>query len=138
MRKAVGAVRLARAAARTERDALPELVARLLPTVVSITTTQGSGPANQRSAPEGSPFREYFKEYFNKRRNRQRGSSVGSGFIVSADGYVVTNHHVINRATAVRVILDGGRQLDARVVGRDSRADLAVLKVEPKSPLPFV
>ena len=126
------------ATARTERDALPELVARLLPTVVSITTTQGSGPANQRSAPEGSPFREYFKEYFNKRRNRQRGSSVGSGFIVSADGYVVTNHHVINRATAVRVILDGGRQLDARVVGRDSRADLAVLKVEPKSPLPFV
>lgn len=126
------------AAAKTERHSLPDLVARLLPTVVSITTVQGSGPAEVGKAPEGSPFQEYFKEYFNKRRNRQRGSSVGSGFIISADGYVVTNHHVINRATKVRVILDGGRQLDARVVGRDSRADLAVLKIESKSPLPAV
>ena len=117
---------------------LPDLVARLLPSVVSITTTQGGNPAAGRPAPEGSPFEEYFREYFNKRRNRQRGSNVGSGFIVSADGYVVTNNHVISRATVVHVVLDGGRQLEARVVGRDPRADLAVLKVEPKAPLPFV
>ena len=117
---------------------LPDLVARLLPSVVSITTTQGEKPAAGQQAPEGSPFEEYFREYFNKRRNRQRGSAVGSGFIVSADGYVVTNNHVISRATVVRVVLDGGRQLAARVVGRDPRADLAVLKVEPKAPLPFV
>ena len=120
------------------RASLPDLVARLLPTVVSITTTQSSGPVTAEEAPKGSPFEEYFKEYFDKRRNRQRGSAMGSGFIISADGYVVTNHHVINRATAVHVILDNGRQLDARIVGRDSRADLAVLKVVPKTPLPFV
>ncbi len=117
---------------------LPDLVARLLPSVVSITTTQGGTATAGQKAPEGSPFEEYFREYFNKRRNRQRGSTVGSGFIISADGYVVTNHHVISKATAVRVVLNGGRQLDARVVGRDPRADLAVLKVEPKSPLPSV
>ena len=118
------------------RASLPDLVARLLPTVVSITTTQSSGPVTAEEAPKGSPFEEYFKEYFDKRRNRQRGSAMGSGFIISADGYVVTNHHVINRATAVHVILDNGRQLDARIVGRDSRADLAVLKVAPKRPCP--
>ncbi len=117
---------------------LPDLVARLLPSVVSITTTQGGQPTAGRQAPEGSPFEDYFREYFNKRRNRQRGSAVGSGFIVSADGFVVTNNHVIKRATVVRVVLDGGRQLEARIVGRDPRADLAVLKVEPKAPLPFV
>lgn len=124
--------------AAARRAALPDLVARLLPSVVSITTTQGGAPTAERQAQEGSPFEEYFRDYFNKRRNRQRGSAVGSGFIVSADGYVVTNNHVIKRATTVRVVLDGGRQLDARIVGRDPRADLAVLKVEPKAPLPFV
>ena len=120
------------------RVSLPDLVARLLPSVVSITTTQGANATAGQKAPEGSPFEEYFREYFDKRRNRQRGATVGSGFIISADGYVVTNHHVISQASAVRVVLNGGRQLDARIVGRDPRADLAVLKVEPKAPLPYV
>ena len=124
--------------ATARRVSLPDLVARLLPSVVSITTTQGAKATAGQEAPEGSPFEEYFREYFDKRRNRQRGATVGSGFIISADGYVVTNHHVISRASAVRVVLNGGRQLDARIVGRDPRADLAVLKVEPKAPLPFV
>ncbi|MCY3829850.1 MAG: Do family serine endopeptidase [Rhodospirillaceae bacterium] len=146
---ATGAVTAARAetgtspaaapgAAQVGHAALPDLVARLLPSVVSITTVQGSGPAQHGKAPEGSPFERYFKDYFEKRRSRQRGSAMGSGFIISADGYVVTNNHVIDKAAAVRVILDGGRQLDAKVVGRDPRADLAVLKIRPKSPLPHV
>ena len=126
------------AAAKAGPAPLPDLVARLLPSVVSITTTQGGEATDERTAPEGSPFEEYFRDYFDKRRNRQRGSTVGSGFIVSADGYIVTNHHVISRATAVHVILDGGRQIEARIVGRDPRADLAVLKVDPRAPLPFV
>jgi len=125
-------------AAKAKQQALPDLVARLLPSVVSITTTQATGPVAQRSAPKGSPFNEYFKDYFNKRRNQQRGSALGSGFIVSADGYVVTNNHVIARATSVRVILNSGKQLKAKIIGRDPRADLAVLKVESKKPLPFV
>ncbi len=125
-------------AAQAGQTALPDLVARLLPSVVSIATVQGSGPAQHGKAPEGSPFERYFKDYFEKRRSRQRGSAMGSGFIVSADGYVVTNNHVIDKAAAVRVILDGGRQLDAKVVGRDPRADLAVLKIRSGSPLPHV
>lgn len=125
-------------ATKAASDALPDLVARLLPSVVSITTTQSTGPVSQRQAPKGSPFNEYFKDYFEQRRNRQRGSALGSGFIITADGYVVTNNHVVSRATTVKVILNSGRQLTAKIVGRDPRADLALLKVTPKKPLPFV
>ncbi len=124
--------------AGTDPASLPNLVARLLPAVVSITTTQATGPVTNHSAPKGSPFEEYFREYFNKRRNSERGSALGSGFIITPDGYVVTNNHVIARATSVRVILNNEKQLSARIVGRDPRADLAVLKVEPEAPLPFV
>ncbi len=120
------------------RPSLPDLVARLLPAVVSITTTGSDGPAAGAEAPEGSPFEEHFREYFNRRRPPGRGAAVGSGFIVSADGFVVTNQHVVGNASMVHVVLDGGRQLDARVVGRDPRADLAVLKIGSETPLPFV
>jgi serine protease Do len=120
------------------RRRLPDLVARLLPAVVNIATTTGSGPENRAKAKPGSPFNEYFKDYFDQRRGRRRGSAVGSGFIIDPTGYVVTNNHVITKATEVKVILQDGTKLDARIVGKDPRADLALLKVNPKRPLPFV
>ncbi len=120
------------------RRQLPDLVARLLPAVVNIATTTGSGPENQPNAKPGSPFNEYFKDYFDQRRGRRRGSAVGSGFIIDPTGYVVTNNHVITNATEVKVILQDGTKLDAKIVGKDPRADLALLKVNPKRPLPFV
>ena len=122
-----------------KKEALPDLVARLLPAVVSIATTQG-GTRSKRSmkAPQGSPFNEYFREYFNQRRGKRRGAAVGSGFIIDSSGYVVTNNHVVARATEVKVILNNGRKLDAKIVGRDPRADLALLKVVSKEKLPTV
>jgi len=68
----------------------------------------------------------------------QGGRSLGSGFVIDADGYVVTNHHVIAQGRDIRVTLSDGRSFDAEVVGSDERTDLALLKVEADAPLPFV
>jgi len=69
---------------------------------------------------------------------QQKGAALGSGFIVSADGTVVTNHHVVDNATKITVKLDDGTELPAKVVGFDAKNDIAVLKVEPKAPLPVI
>lgn len=69
---------------------------------------------------------------------RQRGMAQGSGFFISADGYVVTNNHVVQKATAVEVTTDDGRTLKAKVIGTDPKSDLALLKVEEKGTYPFV
>ncbi len=122
---------------------LPDLVARLLPAVVSIAVTQGGGNNNVSGrggrVPEGSPFEKHFKEYFDRRQpNLRRGRAVGSGFIISPDGYIVTNNHVVKNASEVQVIMTDGRKLEAKVIGTDPRADLALLKVTSSKPLPFV
>ena len=64
--------------------------------------------------------------------------AVGSGFIIDPAGYIVTNNHVIERATDVRVIMQDGTRIKAKVLGRDPKADLALLKVDAKKPLPYV
>ncbi|WP_375461174.1 Do family serine endopeptidase [uncultured Enterovirga sp.] len=69
---------------------------------------------------------------------RQRGQAQGSGFFVSADGYVVTNNHVVERGKIVQVTTDDGRTLDAKVIGSDPKSDLALLKVEEAGTYPFV
>ena len=123
------------AQAQTKALDVPALVARLLPSVVSIQARHTPG-ANSRTAPRrGSPFEEYFKRYFDRNPGRRRGSAMGSGFVIDKAGYIVTNHHVIANATRVRVVFSDGRKLEAKIIGKDRRADLAVLKVEPKKPL---
>lgn len=123
-------------------EALPDLVERLLPAVVSIAVTHGGTQGNvsgRNRVPEGSPFERHFREYFDRRQpNLRRGRAVGSGFIISADGYIVTNHHVIKNASQVQIVMTDGRKLDAKVIGSDPRADLALLKVESSKPLPHV
>ena len=93
--------------------------------------------------PPGSPFEELFKEFFDKKggeEQKRRGTSLGSGFIIDGDGYIVTNNHVIQGAEDITVILRDDTQLKAKLIGSDSRVDLALLKVEPpnKKPLPAV
>ena len=93
--------------------------------------------------PPGSPFEELFKEFFDRRggdQQQRRGTSLGSGFIVDGDGYIITNNHVIQGAEDITVILRDDTQLKAKLIGSDSRVDVAVLKVEPpnKKPLPAV
>src|SRR3546814_16804300 len=89
--------------------------------------------------PPGSPFEEFFKDFFERQQRAGGGkgpprqiSSLGSGFIVDARGYVVNNNHVIADADHNRVLLHDNTELEAQVVGRALEVDVDVLKVEPK------
>jgi serine protease Do len=134
------------AIARDAPESFADLVDKLLPTVVNITTTQNvpqQGPRlrDMPQLPPGSPFEELFKEFFDKKggdQQNRRGTSLGSGFIIDGEGYIVTNNHVIQGAEDITVILRDDTQLKAKLVGSDSRVDVAVLKVDPpnKKPLP--
>ena len=132
--------------ARDAPQSFADLVDRLMPTVVNITTTQnvpqqGSRLRDMPQLPPGSPFEELFKEFFDRRggdEQKRRGTSLGSGFIIDGEGYIITNNHVIQGAEDITVILRDDTQLKAKLVGTDARADVALLKVEPpnKKPLP--
>ncbi|MCK9912151.1 trypsin-like peptidase domain-containing protein, partial [Microbacteriaceae bacterium K1510] len=73
----------------------------------------------------------------NQGQQRPR-QAAGSGFVVSPDGYIVTNNHVVDGATKVKVSFDDQEEIDAKIVGTDPRTDLALLKIEPKKPLTVV
>lgn len=97
--------------------------------------------------PDNHPFRKFFDQFgdqFGQRRNNdepprpRRFQAAGSGFIISADGYVVTNNHVVERAENVTVVLDDGEEHTAEIVGTDARTDLALLKIVDAHDLPFV
>jgi len=109
--------------------------------VVNISTTQrieGRAGPELPQLPRGSPFEEFFKEFFERSQPPQggrRATSLGSGFIIDPDGYVVTNNHVIQEADEITVITHDDRRFAAKLVGRDPKTDLAVLKVEAGSPL---
>ncbi len=131
--------------ARGAPESFADLAAELSPSVVNITTTtvvaQPSGP--RPIVPEGSPLEDFFRDFMERQqdpeRNRQRrGSALGSGFVISGDGYVVTNNHVIESADEILIEFFDGKELPATVVGTDPRTDIALLKVEPNDPLPFV
>lgn len=121
-----------------------DLAAPLMDAVVNISTSQsvkseGKGPTPPK-IPEGSPFQEFFKDYFDNQKPERGGkvSSLGSGFVIDPAGYVVTNNHVIEGADDIEVIFPNGNKLKAKLVGTDTKTDLSVLKVEPKTPLKAV
>ena len=134
----------ATANAKSAPESFADLAEKLLPSVVNISTTQtveaGKGP-EMPQLPPGSPFEDFFKEFFDKNGQKQRSrraTSLGSGFIISEDGYVVTNNHVIQGADEITVILSDDTRLKAVLIGRDSKTDLAVLKVKSDVPLKAV
>ena len=104
------------------------------PAVVNISTTQRVDSDGVPRLPpefEGTPFEDFFRRFFGDAPRRQyETQSLGSGFIISADGYVVTNAHVIKDATEIVVQLTDRRQLEAELVGKDPTIDIALLKVE--------
>src|SRR5215467_1014199 len=120
----------ARADVARRRSPVVDVVQAVGPAVVFIGTEQ---VVDRRM--RGSPLEDFF--FGEGRRERQRTvQSLGSGVIIDSGGTIVTNDHVIRGASAVHVMLADGRQLDAEVVGADAQNDLAVLRVQSKTPLP--
>ena len=134
------------AAARGAPNSFADLAEKLSPAVVNITTSTvvaGREVLPMPRAPRGSPLQELFPDLFcpegQGNKNRRRASALGSGFIISADGYVVTNNHVIDGADEIQVELyEGGALLDAKLIGTDDKTDIALLKVDAERPLPFL
>ena len=131
--------------AREAPESFAELAERLLPAVVNISTTQTVKNAERMPEmpqfPPGSPFEEFFKEFFDRQRPDmppRRATSLGSGFIIDAGGYVVTNNHVIADADEITVILHDDTALKAEIVGRDTKTDLALLKIATPTKLTAV
>ncbi|MDP3428497.1 MAG: trypsin-like peptidase domain-containing protein, partial [Humidesulfovibrio sp.] len=117
--------------------------------VVNISTTKnvaGGSPQMKeffKNAPKNSPFRDFFDQferYFNQQEATPRKlSSLGSGFIISSDGYIVTNNHVVAEADEIKVkLLSRDKPYDAKVIGRDPETDLALLKIEAGGGLPVL
>jgi len=134
---------------------IADLVEKVKPAVVAVKvdvkqtadTRDGEGaPSGMPDFPKGSPMERFFKQFgdqFGQQQIRPRGpqqhaQAQGSGFIISPDGYIVTNNHVVDNAVKVQVTLDDGRTLDAKVIGKDAKTDVALLKAEGGGVLPFV
>jgi serine protease Do len=134
------ALGVAPAAARPAPDSFADLAAKLLPTVVNIATSQtlkAPPRAQMPNVPPGSPLEDLFKNFLGPDGEKPRHvTSLGSGFIIDPAGFIVTNNHVIDNSDQVTVTLYDGSSLQAKIVGRDTKTDLALLKVVPKKPLP--
>jgi serine protease Do len=137
----------ASAEAREGPASFADLAQKLLPAVVNISTTQTlngkddvpNGLPPDLQFPPGSPFEQFFKDFMEKQKNLpHKAQALGSGFIIDPQGYIVTNNHVIEGADDITVILQDDTNLTATLVGRDKKTDLALLKVNPKKPLPAV
>ncbi len=137
------------ASARNAPDSFADLAEKLSPAVVNISTSQNV----ERKKTDGDiPWDEFFPDQFQNRRGqgnqggeggegakpRQSQTSLGSGFIIDKSGYVVTNNHVIEDADQISVILEDDTVLEAKLIGRDEKVDIALLKVEAKKDLPTV
>ena len=155
-KQALGAVgagvvlfQLAASAAAQSRN-LPdftELVAKHRTSVVNISTTQKSSISSRPQLPRGfeipdlpkdSPFNEFFRRFFGEGEIEEFDSqSLGSGFIISSDGYIISNNHVVKNADEVIVRLSDRREFKAEVIGTDERSDIALLKIDAEN-LPTV
>ena len=138
----------ANATASAQLPDFTQVVQATSPAVVNISTTQKPKPKVGNNVPrggripgipEGTPFDELFRRFFDQGPNSEpdEGRSLGSGFIISKDGYILTNNHVVDGADEIIVRLSDRRELLAEVVGSDKRSDVALLKVKAND-LPVV
>lgn len=124
-----------------------DLVEKLSPAVVNISTSQhvkaaqgyfGMPFEGMPNTPEFEPFRQFFDQFSQMQPQERDVVSLGSGFIMDAEGYVITNNHVVAEADEVTVTLSDNRQFTAKVIGGDVKTDLALLKITDDKPFPFV
>ena len=131
-----------------------DLIAKVKPAVISVRVKieQGAGTTGSSSGGQAvpfgqnSPFEKFFRQFGmpdmpnlpNMPRGRQMITGQGSGFFISADGYAVTNFHVVDHAKTVQIQTDDGKTFTAKVVGADQKTDLALIKVDAGKSFPFV
>ena len=128
-----------------------DLVAKVKPAVISVrvkldeeSNANASGPEAENLPPslQGTPFEKFFRQFGDgmqggKLQRHQVITGVGSGFFISADGYAVTNNHVVDHAKSVQVTTDDGTIYTAKVIGTDPKTDLALIKVDGKTDFSF-
>ncbi len=134
-------------------DDFADLVEKLSPSVVNVFTVQKPQERDNQQMPfDNIPpqFRDFFKNFPpgfpfggpqqqpNRPQNEEQPQALGSGFVIDPTGYIVTNHHVIAQANEIKVKFQDERELKAKLIGKDQLTDLALLKVESDTPLPFV
>ena len=130
--------------ARGAPDSFADLAETISPAVVNITTstTVAAAASGAPQVPEGSPFEDFFRDFMDRNGNGdskpRRSEALGSGFVISEDGYIVTNNHVIDKADEIEIEFFSGKRLEAKLIGTDPKTDIALLKVESDEPLPFV
>ncbi len=122
---------------KSDFPSLSSIVSKVAPAVVNISTVRvvrGPGPVFKYffgPFEEGDPFKEFFERFFGDIPQREfRQKSLGSGFIISKDGYILTNNHVVEKATEIRVRLLNKEQFEAKVIGRDPKTDIALIKIK--------
>lgn len=122
-----------------------DLIERVAPAVVHVAVSgvvKARGSSPEFSFPPGSPFEDFMEQFKNRqqpeREEKSRPLGIGSGFIISADGYVVTNNHVVKDADEIVITMTDGEEYDAKMVGSDSKTDLALLKLEKAKNMPYV
>jgi serine protease Do len=112
------------------------IVKQKMPAVVAITTKQRVEEQEQaQSLPDDLPFREFFRRYYGELpepRRQQPRQALGSGFVISADGHIITNNHVVEDAAEIHVVFGDKTNVPATLIGRDAATDIAVLKVDPQ------
>ena len=131
------------ATARSAAESFADLVEASSPAVVNITTSTkvAENVVPRGVVPEGSPFEDLFRDFSERNPNRRgprNTSALGSGFVVSKDGYVVTNNHVIDGADEILVEFPDLKEYSAKVIGIDKNIDIALLKIDADKSLPFV
>jgi serine protease Do len=140
------------ASAQEQPASFADLVEKLSPAVVNVSTTQkikttqgfvGSPFPDLPDTPEMEPFRDFFERFANPYGQGQQPQerelySLGSGFIIDPSGYIISNYHVIEGAEEINITLPDNSKYKAKVIGKDKKTDLALLKVDAKKDLPFV
>ena len=124
------------AAAQSRPDTFADLAEKVSPSVVNITTSTTVATNAQPGpiVPEGSPFEDFFRDFMDRNgpngQTPRRSQALGSGFVISEDGFIVTNNHVIQGADEIQIEFFEGFELEAEIIGTDPNTDLALLKVE--------
>jgi serine protease Do len=140
---AANAQPIALSGAQVALPSFADLVDKVKPAVVSVRVKTGGGAASHHQSLDDLPpeLRRFFRAPEAEqptRPQRPQGMAQGSGFFISQDGYVVTNNHVVEKASEVEIVTDAGKTLAAKVVGTDPRTDLALLKVKDGGNYPYV